>query len=94
MTATSLPINARLIAYHLAARTDPAQVILPPGKVMRLPGDAQMVRVLAGQAWITQAGRDIVLATGEMCLLMPDRNGALVSPVGDLKLIMEIRSES
>jgi len=83
-----------LITHHLTARTDHARVTLPPGRLTRLPGDVHTVRVLAGHAWITHEGRDIVLDAGDECMLAPDRDFALASAVGDAKLVLEIRRKS
>jgi hypothetical protein len=94
VTALSLPMSNRLITYHLAARPDHARVILPPGQLMRLPEDVHAVRVLAGHAWITHEGRDIVLDAGNEYLPASDRDFTLVSAVGDVTLELEIRSQT
>ena len=50
------------IAYNLTLKTN---------QVYRLPEMFPHVRVIAGSAWITYQGKDIILSKGERCGLCP-----------------------
>ncbi len=76
---SSNPVAIRIVAYH--------------GEVFRLP-DRHILRVVSGRAWVTHAGRDIVLRPGERAALAPGRDVPLVSPLGAQPLILELLPET
>ncbi len=50
-----------------------------PGQVVKVPQRSCQVRVLAGTAWVTVAGQDLILRAGEWLLLPSGRPAALIS---------------
>ena len=76
---SSKPIATRIMAYH--------------GEVFRLP-DRHILRVVSGRAWVTHAGRDIVLLPGERTALTAGSDVPLVSPLGAQPLILELLPEA
>lgn len=56
----------------------------------RVPRSCRAVRVRAGMAWLTHAGRDIVLGEGESADLDGKRDIAVVSSVSELPLVLEM----
>ena len=75
-----------------------AKVLLRPvlfkDEVYRLPKACRGVQVLAGRAWLAISGEDIILAQGQKMLFDRDRDGVLVSALGDTPLILEASGDS
>lgn len=73
------------------SRTAPAvlRVVLYGGEVCRLPRSCRRVRVLSGQAWITLAGRDVLLTEGEQTTFTASKAPILVSGLGSAPLVLE-----
>ena len=69
------------------------RLVLYPHELCRLPQNSRGIRVLAGQAWVTLAGEDLVLTPGEKMRFAPTKDFALVSALGDVPLIVEIQDE-
>lgn len=76
------------------AATMPLRVMLYSHETLRLPGATQQVRVKSGRAWVTLAGRDVVLTRGETLCVQARSEAALVSPLGCAPLIVEIVGET
>lgn len=76
-----------------AARTrDSAlRMVLVQGEALRLPLPRLRVRVLSGTAWITQAGVDTLLEEGGTFNPSASADRAVISPVGNVPLLFEVR---
>ena len=70
------------------------RLLLYQDEVYRLPRTARGVRVLAGRAWLTVAGEDVFVTPGEQVTLSVRKDGALISALGQLPLILEIYQAS
>jgi len=69
----------------------PLRLVLCAGEVSRLPRRPGMhVRVLAGTAWITQSGDDLVLSAGHSAALAAPRDIPLIGAVGSEALLFEV----
>lgn len=55
------------------------RVVLQPGEVHRVGKGYRHLRIVSGQAWVTQSGKDVTLASGEYLELARERNGTVVS---------------
>jgi hypothetical protein len=66
------------------------RLVLYQDEVYRLPEDCQAVRARSGRAWVTFAGRDIVLEAGQEARFGSGKDIAVVSCVGRAPLILEI----
>lgn len=60
------------------------------GEVVRIPSTCQEIQVLSGVAWLTAAGRDIILSAGEKESLVSDEDSVLLSALGNVPLTLEI----
>ena len=69
------------------------RLVLYQHELCRLPPKCRSIRVLAGQAWVTLAGEDLILAAGEKVQFVPTKDFALVSALGSFPLIMEIQDD-
>ena len=68
----------------------PYQLTLDPNQVFRLPQSSHSVQVLSGTAWITIAGKDIILASNEAALLLPHQHIALISALNKQRLLLKV----
>ena len=66
------------------------RLVLYQDEVYRLPEDCQAIRARSGRAWVTFAGRDIVLESGEEARFGSGKDFAVVSCVGQAPLVVEI----
>jgi hypothetical protein len=66
------------------------RLLLYPGELYRLPPAIRDVRVLAGRAWLTVAGKDIFVSPGEKMSSPPSKDGTLISALGHRPLLLEI----
>jgi hypothetical protein len=66
------------------------RLVLYQDEVYRLPEDCRAIRARSGRGWVTFAGRDIVLESGEEARLSSGKDFAVVSCVGQAPLILEI----
>ena len=57
--------------------------------IYKLPKTVTAVRVISGQAWVTVLGEDIILRQGESAALKPGNDGAVVSSLSSIPLILE-----
>ncbi|MGA2977421.1 MAG: hypothetical protein ABSF77_19110 [Spirochaetia bacterium] len=69
----------------------PLRFVLCAGEVLRLPRHSLTIRVLSGTAWITHAGRDIVLDNGGVLPMEDAGDCPLISSVGTEALLFETR---
>ncbi len=66
------------------------RLILHGDELFRLPAGSRSVQVVSGVAWLTAAGDDIFLKSGERLWLLADKNSALISALGRVPLILEV----
>ena len=67
------------------------RMVLLEGEALRLPLSRLRVRVLSGTAWITQQGEDKLLQPGESFDLSAAADRAVISPIGTVPLLFEMR---
>lgn len=63
---------------------------LPFNEVHRLGHGTRRVRVLAGAAWVTQAGQDLILTAGAEVHLAAGAGPALISPLGRRDAVYQV----
>ena len=69
----------------------PAQrTILYPGELYRVPAWYDLLRIVSGLAYVTQAGQDHILASGHELQLMQAADIVLVSCIGSEPAVIEI----
>jgi hypothetical protein len=66
------------------------RLILYKGELFHLPQIRQEIRVLSGRAWLTVAGKDIILTRGEKMSLTKKKDLALISALGQSPLVVEV----
>lgn len=85
----SLSLTTRII--------NPTEVLMRlvayPGEAYRLPEGARHVRIQNGHAWLSVQGRDVVLGPGEHTALNTSAEAAIVSPLGNAMLVLEVLNE-
>jgi mannose-6-phosphate isomerase-like protein (cupin superfamily) len=77
-----MPILYRPVSHsESASQTHAARMIHYVGRyrLLRLPRKEQMVEVLAGSAWVTLGGEDIILTPGDRLHLNSGQDFVLVS---------------
>ena len=67
------------------------RMVLLEGEALTLPLSLLRVRVVSGTAWITQQGEDKLLPEGEALTLSADADRAVISPIGTVPLLFEMR---
>ena len=83
-----LPADGRIPA---AAEPAPLRLVLLPGEVVRVPRGRRALRSIAGTAWVTAGGTDIVLAPGDERMLAGCPDGVVVGSLGMQPLLLEVR---
>ena len=80
------------IASVLPARESPRilRIALSSGELHRIVRGVRHVRVLAGAAWITEDGRDMIGTLGSCIQLTTARHPTLVSGLGGQPLLFEV----
>lgn len=68
----------------------PYRLTLKTGDVFRVPSACREIHVLSGIAWITVAGKDIVLNSGEKISLESKNDLAILSVLGKEPLILDV----
>ena len=66
------------------------RLLMYPSETYRVPRSCRAVRVRTGMAWLTHAGRDIVLGEGEAVEVDGKRDVAVVSSVSGAPLVLEV----
>ncbi len=69
----------------------PLRVVLMEGEALRLPASRTRVAVLTGTAWVTQSGEDRILMAGETLTAAANADCAVVSALGNVPLLIEVR---
>ena len=82
----ALQANSKMAAAML-------RLVLYQHELCRLPQKSRGIRVLAGQAWVTLAGEDLILAPSEKVQFARTKDFALLSALGSIPLIVEIQDD-
>jgi hypothetical protein len=77
----SKPYQKSLVPHHFT---------LKKGELFRVPSGSKELHVLSGKAWITVAGEDIILNSGEKASLASNQGFAILSALGNMPLILEV----
>lgn len=67
----------------------PARLTLNPGEIFRIPVVCKELQIVSGVAWISVAGKDIILNAGETVSLADSDEVAILSALGDEPLSLE-----
>ncbi len=73
------------------ASGSPLRVVLVAGEALKLPRGTAALRVLSGTAWVSQAGLDMFLEAEQSFRPAADPDAAVVSPLGPVPLLVEMR---
>jgi len=65
-------------------------VTLRRGEVYRLPSSCRAVWVVAGRAWLTHSGEDIILNQGEHAVFARHTDPVVITSTGKMPLTLEI----
>ncbi len=60
------------------------------GELFRISSTFQEAKVVSGVAWITVAGKDIILQPGEKASIASNKDIALVSALGNVSLVLTV----
>lgn len=93
MSSLDISLLLRGIDRYAAPKRSeaPLRLVLCAGEVSRLPRRAGLrVRVLAGTAWISQAGADLLLCAGRVATLVSTRDFPVIGAVGSDALLFEV----
>jgi hypothetical protein len=82
-------IFTNLFKSHLDSLVT-CQFTLEKSELFRIPSTCKELHILAGTAWITVAGRDIVLTCGEKASFEPNKDRAILSALGKTSVILEV----
>jgi hypothetical protein len=85
VSSTLIPIHRNRKEAHLIQ-----PITLYPGDLYRLPPSYQQVRIVRGLAHISRDGKDFILQSGELIRFEGRRDFALVSPLRDESLVIEL----
>jgi hypothetical protein len=66
------------------------RIVLYEGELYRLPRTSSGIRVREGVAWVSFAGRDTIMRSGEELRLQTGRDFAVVSQLSGSALILEV----
>lgn len=68
----------------------PYRLLLDKNGLFRLPKNCHRVQVLSGTAWVTVAGKDIILTSQETALLPDSQGVSLISNLTNKPLLLLI----
>ncbi len=90
---SSLDISLSLNGIERRARVIPSEtplrIVLCEGETMRLPRRPSEITVLAGKAWISEGGRDLLLVAGGCVRVGTAADCPLISAVGKEALLFQ-----
>jgi hypothetical protein len=66
------------------------RLALRRGEALRIPASRRHIRVLAGTAWVSQAGEDLLVGESRCLGIRRRGDAAVVSPVGGEGLLFEV----
>ena len=77
--------------FHNQAKSlIPELLTLKKGQVFCIPSAYQEIHVISGMAWLTLAGEDVILQSGEKGLFTSNKDLIILSALGNIPLIVEI----
>ena len=79
---------------QFASTNSMLRLMLYHKELFRLPPASRWIQVVSGLAWLTVAGKDIFLTSGESVWLLGAKEVALVSALGPSPLILEVWDNS
>jgi hypothetical protein len=91
MSSTEIALVVSGLRRSASPRGAALRFVILEGEALRIPRARRALSVVNGTAWVTQRGRDTVLAAGDAQGLEPRADAALVSPLGSEPLILELR---
>jgi hypothetical protein len=68
----------------------PDRFILEKDEVLQITPTHREFHVLSGIAWITVAGEDIIVNSGEKASLVSNKESAVISALGNVPLTLEV----
>jgi hypothetical protein len=85
-------LNISLIRLPSSASSPSSRIQLDAGDVHSLPAQSQMLCVVAGCAWVSLNGKDVIVRRGETLALTGDRrkHNAVLSALGGEQLVCEV----
>jgi hypothetical protein len=86
----SLSLNGIERRAVVGSSTTPLRIVLCAGETIRLPRRAARITVLSGTAWVTEGGRDLVLASGGSVEIGAAADSPIISAVGTEALLLEL----
>ncbi|AFY48502.1 hypothetical protein Nos7524_2669 [Nostoc sp. PCC 7524] len=72
----------------------PILITLKQNQSFRLPELVDELQVFSGCAWMTVAGQDIILNNQQIASIPHSKEGAIISPIGQEILILELRTKA
>jgi hypothetical protein len=81
---------SQMMNFALPAAPLIERISLKKNQHLTLSRKANFVRVLSGSAWISYLGKDIVLKQHDMLELKPGRDIAIVTPLGQKSVELEV----
>lgn len=82
-------VLTNLFKNHLKSLV-PCHFTLEKSEVFRVPSGCRDIHVVSGIAWITVAGKDMILRPGEKASLSSNQDSAVISPLGNVPLTLEV----
>lgn len=72
----------------------PLLITLNRHQSFRIPQSVDELQVLSGDAWMTVAGRDIILTKQQIASIPYSKDGAIISSIGQQPLVFELRTKT
>ena len=70
---------ASILEFYLNATRQVTLIRLPHGRIFTLPNTVRLLTVVAGCAWVTMDGEDVILCAGDNVTLNPNSKAILSS---------------
>ncbi len=74
---------------HTMPALSKSKIELMNGYVRSEKRESQVLRIVAGKAWISMEGNDILLEAGQELKLSHGNHQALISPIGEEPMVYE-----
>ncbi len=76
--------------HNQAQSLVPELLTLKKDQVFCIPSAYQELHVISGSAWLTLAGQDVILQTGEKAFFTSSQDSIILSALGNMPLIVEM----
>jgi len=70
---------ASILEFHLKTTSQITRITLPHGRIFTVPTKVRLLTLVAGRAWLTMDGEDVILCAGECVTLNPNSKAILSS---------------